>query len=846
MVGLLIVSHSATLAAGVTELAEQMAQGRVPIAQAGGMDDPDDPIGTDPMRVVAGLEALAARAEVTDIVVFMDLGSAVMSAEMALEFVAEDVKDKVKLCSAPLVEGVLAAAASAAVGASVNAVIAEAKGALIAKAEQLGEEVDVSAIQGSLQGSVQGSPNTVTVPSLTWQFTVPNALGLHARPIARLMHALGGFHTDVTLAKNDVRALATSMSQLARLSAEQGEVINVELRGDDAEGALEALQALVANNLGDPLKQTPAEVVPAASSDHISDGISDDVMSGEVMTGLPASSGIALAPAFWFEVTMPDPVSVAKAQTDPGERDRLMLCVHQAERDLEALALEVGGSEAGIFEAQAMMLRDPELRQILRRTLEQNRGALFAWISAVREVAKTYDTLDSHYLQARATDVLDIGVRVLRLMQPNVLQPPAPVDPVIVLATDLTPSQTVQLDASVVRGIVTERGSATSHSAILSRSLGIPAVVGIGKDIKQIMNDHALAIDGGSGKVWLEPDTNTRTALEAAEKHWRASKQTELEQSYAPAISQDGVNVAVYANVASAYEAERAASQGAQGIGLFRSEFLFIDRQAPPGEDEQLAAYAAAAKAFEDAPVIIRTLDVGGDKPLSYLHIPEEANPFLGWRGLRYCLETPELFKTQLRALCRASAFGQLQVMFPMVSTPDEVSAATNMLLEVQAELTAEGHAFDANMEVGVMIEVPAAVWHIERIASLVDFVSIGTNDLCQYIMAADRGNSRVAAIANPFDPAVLRAIKHTADAVHAAGGKVGMCGEMAGDPAATALLLGLGIDELSMSAPRIPEVKAVIRELQVSRAKQVATDVLAGHSAFEVQSQLRNAFVET
>ena len=304
-------------------------------------------------------------------------------------------------------------------------------------------------------------------------------------------------------------------------------------------------------------------------------------------------------------------------------------------------------------------------------------------------------------------------------------------------------------------------------------------------------------------------------ALEDAARRWQASKQAELEQSFAPAISQDGVNVAVYANVASAYEAERAATQGAQGIGLFRSEFLFIDRQAPPNEGEQFDAYTTAAKAFTNEPLIIRTLDVGGDKPISYLHIPAEDNPFLGWRGLRYCLEAPELFKTQLRALCRASAHGQVQVMFPMVSTPDEVTAAKTMLREVQAELKAAGQAFDADMDIGVMIEVPAAVWHIERIASMVDFVSIGTNDLCQYIMAADRGNSRVAAIANPFDPAVLRAIKHTADAVHAAGGKVGMCGEMAGDPAATALLLGLGIDELSMSTPRIPEVKAVIRELQ-------------------------------
>jgi len=404
----------------------------------------------------------------------------------------------------------------------------------------------------------------------------------------------------------------------------------------------------------------------------------------------------------------------------------------------------------------------------------------------------------------------------------------------------------VQLDASVVRGIVTERGSATSHSAILARSLGIPAVVGVGKTIKQIVNDHALAIDGSRGKVWLEPDASTRTALEDAAGRWQANKQAELEQSYAPAISQDGVNVAVYANVASAYEAERAASQGAQGIGLFRSEFLFIDRQAPPNEDEQFTAYAAAANAFQDAPVIIRTLDVGGDKPIGYLHIPAEDNPFLGWRGLRYCLETPELFKTQLRALCRASAQGQVRVMFPMVSTPDEVAAASDMLREAQTELTTAGQVFAAEMEIGVMIEVPAAVWHIERIASLVDFVSIGTNDLCQYIMAADRGNSRVAAIANPFDPAVLRAIKHTADAVHAAGGTVGMCGEMAGDPAATALLLGLGIDELSMSTPRIPEVKAVIRELQLSRAQQVAAEVLACHSAFEVQSQLREAFVAT
>ncbi|MEM7736580.1 MAG: phosphoenolpyruvate--protein phosphotransferase [Deinococcota bacterium] len=820
MIGLVLVSHSATLAQGVLELAEQMSQGRVPLAAAGGIDDPDDPIGTDPMRVVAALESIADQAD--DIIVIMDLGSALMSAEMALEFTPPELSSRVQLCSAPLVEGTLAIVASAAAGASVNAVLDEAKRALISKAEQLGEAPEDISAPSPAEEEPDARPVTI------WQFDVPNALGLHARPIARLMQTLGGFRAEVRLIKDGTAALATSMSQLARLNAKQGDALTVELRGDDSDHALAALRALVDDNLGDPIRTSAQENAQASLANAATQASTQEPQSNgadDILTGLAASPGIAIAPAFWLDVVMPDPSELAQAQTNPAERDRLRLAMNQAARDLGNLALSVGGDEAGIFEAQALMLTDPELLQMLESNLVQGKGTLFAWVSTVNELAAGYDALENDYLRARASDVTDIGIRVLRLMDASVLKPPLPTQPVIVLARELTPSQTVQLDTSLVRGIVTEAGSTTSHSAILARSLGIPAVVGVGDGLQAAISNADVALDGDRGQVWLNLTEAVREELGQAASTWQASKDAELAASLAPAVTTDGTEIAIHANIASSYEASKSAQQGAHGVGLFRSEFLFMDRTKAPSEAEQYDAYAAAVHAFdanfEDAPITIRTLDVGGDKPLDYLNIPSEDNPFLGWRGLRYCLETPDLFKTQLRALCRASALGNVQVMFPMVSTPGEVSAATDMVREVQTDLARENVPFNPNMPLGVMIEVPAAVWHMAEIAKLVDFVSIGTNDLCQYIMAADRGNARVAALANPFDPAVLRAIAHTADAAHAAGIKISMCGEMAGDPEATALLLGLGIDHLSMSTPRIAKVKEVIREVSMTRAKQ-------------------------
>ncbi|MEM6429757.1 MAG: phosphoenolpyruvate--protein phosphotransferase [Deinococcota bacterium] len=847
MIGLVLVSHSATLARGVLELAQQMSQGRVPLAAAGGIDDPSDPIGTDPMRVVTALESIADEAD--DIIVMMDLGSALMSAEMALEFTPPELSSRVHLCSAPLVEGSLAIVASAAAGASVDVVLNEAKQALVSKAEQLGDKQQPDTTSEPSPAEDEPDARPVT----TWQFTVPNALGLHARPIARLMQTLGGFQAEVRLSKDGLAALATSMSQLARLNAKQGDELTVEIRGDDTDHALAALHAFVDDNLGDPVRSSIQADATSSSEDVSLQASPQNGTSSQAegfLSGLAASPGIAIAPAFWLDVVMPDPAELALAQTDPAERDRLRLAMNQAARDLGSLALSVGGDEAGIFEAQALMLTDPELLQMLDSNLAQGKGTLFAWVLTINELAAGYDGLENDYLRARASDVYDIGIRVLRLMDASVLRPPLPTQPVIVLARELTPSQTVQLDTSLVRGIVTEAGSTTSHSAILARSLGIPAVVGVGDGLQAAVNKADVALDGDRGQVWLSLTETVRDGLEQAASTWQASKDAELAASLAPAVTTDDTEIAIHANIASSYEATKSAQQGAHGVGLFRSEFLFMDRTKAPSEAEQYDAYAAAIHAFdanfEDAPITIRTLDVGGDKPLDYLKIPTEDNPFLGWRGLRYCLETPDLFKTQLRALCRASALGNVQVMFPMVSTPSEVRKAMSMVREVQTDLARENIPFNPNMPLGVMIEVPAAVWHMTEIAELVDFVSIGTNDLCQYIMAADRGNTRVASLADPFDPAVLRAIAHTADAAHAAGIKISMCGEMAGDPDATALLIGLGIDTLSMSTPRIAKVKAVIRELEMAQVKQLATEVLELPSAAEVREHIQQAAVTT
>jgi phosphocarrier protein FPr len=845
MVSLVFVSHSALLAEGVRQLAEQMTQGAVLMAAAGGIDDPDNPIGTDAMKV---LEAIQSVYSDDGVVVLMDLGSALLSAEMALEFLPDEQRPQVHLSPAPLVEGALAAAVQASVGAPAAQVMAEALGALAVKVEHMG---GVEAEQGSGGAGEQGGAETEQI-----SLVVRNRLGLHARPAARLVSTAGRFAAEVTLERDGRRANAKSINQVATLGVRQGDTITLSAGGPDAAAALAALRALADDNFGDREEgqgsggagEQGGRGAPRLTDPLNTDPPNTDLLTTALLNGIPASPGVAIGPAALYRPRPPEVVTRA-IDDAAGEWRRLQAAIDAARDEIDALhrraVAQVGADEAAIFEAHLLFLQDPLLVEATRdRIYGEKINAEAAWQRQTADMAATYRAMADDYMRARAADVEDVAQRVLRGLM-GVAPPSLDLAaPAILIAADLTPSDTARLDRERVLAVCTELGGATAHSAILARALGIPAVVGLGHAVWQVAEGQRVAVDGDAGALWPRPDETQVATLTARRAAWLETQRRDKAAGQGAATTPDGHRVEIAANVGSPNDVSPALEFGAEGVGLFRTEFLFMDRAAAPSEEEQFEAYRRAARAAGGRPLIIRTLDVGGDKPLPYLDLGDEANPFLGWRAIRFCLQRPDVFMPQLRAILRASAPEDgprnVKLMLPMIGLPAEVQAARAMLATAQAELRAAGVAYDAGMEVGIMIEVPSAVAVADQLARLVDFFSIGTNDLTQYVMAADRGNARVAELANALQPAVLRLVRDAATAAHAAGIWIGMCGELAGNPLAAPLLVGLGLDELSMSAPSIPAVKAAVRRFPLADAQRIAATALALDSAEAVAHFLK------
>lgn len=836
MVGIVIVSHSATLAAGVKELAEQMVQGKVSLATAGGIDDADNPIGTDPIKVQQAIESVYSD---DGVLVLMDLGSAVLSAEMALEFLTPQVRDNVRLVAAPLVEGALAAAVQASVGGSLAQVAVEALGALAVKAEQLGDEA-LPEEMAQAEEAVEGA--------LSLTLTVQNRMGLHARPAAQFVGAASRFRSDIRIAKGGNSANAKSINQVARLSVRQGDEVQITAVGDDARAALAAIEELAGRNFGEENGAAAETAVPTQTAEIQPKSAAERTPSG-ALRGIPVSPGIAVGGAFIYRPQMP-PVPDTLTDDPWAAWQRLQTAVSAALAELDALQRraekQIGAADAAIFEAHQLFLQDPDLQQRARALIfDQQQNEVAAWHTAFSETAAAFEALENATMRARAADVTDVGNRVLRRLLDVALPSLALDEPAVLIAVDLSPSDTAQLDPQQVLGICTELGGATSHSAILARALAIPAVVGVGAGLTAVSPGQVIALDGEAGVIWTDPDAEQLAELRQARQAWLEARQAVKSAAQQPAVTRDGRRIEVAANIGGPQDTAVALEYGAEGVGLFRTEFLFLDRTTAPDEAEQLAAYRQAAQAMGERPLIIRTLDVGGDKPLPYLDLGEEENPFLGWRGIRFCLDTPQVFKPQLRAILRAGvaedgALYNVKIMFPMVGSLEEVKQARALLAEAQQELHDEGVAFNPQMEVGIMIEVPSAVAIADQLAREVDFFSIGTNDLTQYVMAADRGNAKVAGLAQALQPAVLRMIRMTVEAAHDAGIWVGMCGELAGNALAAPLLLGLGLDELSMSAPSIPAVKEAVRALTLPDAEKIAEAVLKLESATAVVDYLQ------
>jgi phosphocarrier protein FPr len=834
MIGLVIVSHSARLAEGVGELVDQMVQGAVPIALAGGTDIPGAAIGTDPQKVANAISSLLERADVSDVLVLMDLGSAIMSAEAALDFLPDAMRNHVVLSEASLVEGTLAAAVRAKIGGAMAQVYADARAALGAKSEQLAAWQQLP--DGADEAHAAVVRDDATEPSAEITIVVPNRLGLHARPVARLVSLAAQFDAQVMLSHDGRSVPATSLNQIVTLGVRQKDVVVVRAVGVEAFAALKAIEALALDNFGDPIAVTePTEIIAAAAMD-------DDE---HVIAGMPASPGVAFGPAFRLKPVAVD-VKEHKVENTVTERQRLTEAINTVVSQLRTLRAELsqraGPAEAGIFDAQILMISDSELVEAARQLIAlRHIDAASAWNQTLQLMVRRYRGLEDAYLARRAEDVLDAGQRVLRYLSgaPTDATLFAPPEPSILVAVELTPSDVARLPLDRVLGIVTARGGATGHSAILARALGIPAVTGIGAAMTAIADGQVIALDGGDGAVWLAPDETLFKQLGDRRVEWEVERAALQKDAQSPARLRDGGVIAVTANINLPADVSLALTNGAEGVGLFRSEFLYFDREAPPSEEEQLAAYLNAAQHLKGRPLVIRTLDIGGDKPMPYLRQPHEPNPFLGQRGLRYCLDHPGLFRPQLRAILRAAADHPISVMFPMVSTWDELVMVDALIDEICAELQDDGVAFDEDIPRGIMIETPAAVLLADHLARLVDFFSIGTNDLTQYVMAADRSNATVAAMVSAFQPSVLRAIRDVVRAGHANGIRVGLCGELAGQPMATPLLVGLGLDELSMTAAAIPAVKSQIRRLTKTAAKRTADAVLEMSSAVDIVAYL-------
>jgi phosphoenolpyruvate-protein phosphotransferase len=675
--------------------------------------------------------------------------------------------------------------------------------------------------------------------------TVINPTGLHARPAALFTATAKKFRSIIrlrNLTKNSEWVDAKSVLGVLGIGAECSHEIEINIEGADAKEAADSLLLAIESGLGEEAASTRAKGA-SALPEQVPD---KSTQTGErILEGIPGAPGIAVGSArLWNEKSISIP---RRTGCDFAiESARLNSAREAARRDLESLqakvAAEAGASESKIFEAHQMFLDDPTLLDVVENFLNQGLNAEAAWMDSVTEAAGTLNKLSDATLAARAADLKDVGGRVLNHLLGESLSAGLKLTQAsIVIARDLTPSQTASLDKSLVLAFCTAEGGPTAHTVILARALQIPAVVGLGSGILSVSENETLIVNGSAGRVTRKPADSQILEAQKQKSGLEKASKSALASASEPAITKDGRRVEVVANVGSVEDSRKALEFGAEGVGLLRTEFLYLQREAAPTEDEQVEAYKTIFDVMRERPVVVRTLDIGGDKMLPYLDLPPEGNPFLGWRAIRICLERPDIFQPQLRALLRAAVGHDIRIMFPMIATLEEIRAAKAAVTEAREVLRSKGVAFAEKVQLGMMVEIPSAAIMAEAFAREVDFFSIGTNDLTQYTMAAERTNKHVAHLGDAIHPAVLRLIKQVTDAAHAAGRLAGICGELGGDAEAIPILLGLGVDELSMTPALIPQAKAIIRTWDIPSAGRLAEQALTLDTAEAVRVKVRS-----
>ena len=566
-----------------------------------------------------------------------------------------------------------------------------------------------------------------------------------------------------------------------------------------------------------------------------------------LLNGIAASNGIAIAKA--YRLIEPD-LSFSKTSVSNAEEEasRFQGAVATSKTELQAIRdmadKELGADKAAIFDAHLLVLSDPELLGPIEDKIKsENVNAESALKETADMFITMFESMDNEYMKERAADIRDVTKRVLaHLLGVEIPNPSMVQEEVIIVAEDLTPSDTAQLNRNFVKAFTTDIGGRTSHSAIMARSMEIPAVVGAKEVTGKIQNGDIVIVDGLTGAVHVNPTPELIAEYEQKAKDYEAQKAEWAKLKNEKTVSKDGHHVELVANIGTPKDIKGVIDNGGEGVGLYRTEFLYMGRDNFPTEEEQFEAYKAVLEGMEGKPVVVRTLDIGGDKELPYLQLPHEMNPFLGFRAIRLCLDEQDMFRTQLRALLRASSYGNLKIMFPMIATLGEFRDAKAVLMEEKEKLVAEGVQVSDSIEVGIMVEIPSTAVMADLFATEVDFFSIGTNDLIQYTMAADRMNERISYLYQPYNPAILRLVKQVIDAAHKEGKWAGMCGEMAGDEIAIPLLLGMGLDEFSMSATSVLKARSLITQLSKAEMEELANKALQMKTNDEVLEAVKAA----
>jgi phosphocarrier protein FPr len=616
------------------------------------------------------------------------------------------------------------------------------------------------------------------------------------------------------------------------LEVANGDTVQLTATGPDAVAAIAELSEAMRTGLGEEGAKpvaAPASIATLTEAAPPPRPRSDDP---NLILGVAASSGIAVG--YTYSIRHQE-ITVAETGSNPNqERRKLEQAIGQAKGEIEALRAKVHGQadagKAAIFAAHLELLDDPELEDMATNLIDKGKSAAFAWKQSFSAQAELLAKLKNELLAARANDLRDVGGRVLRILTGASIETVAYPDNSILLAEDLTPSDTATMEKGKVLGFCTVGGGATSHVSILARSMDIPAIAGAEQRIMDLPNGTPVILDGSKGKLRLNPSQAEMDRVREKQARLKTKRQADLATAFQPAITKDGQRIEVVANIGNEKDAQKGIELGGEGVGLLRSEFVFMERDSAPSEEEQTQIYSSIAKILGDRPLIIRTLDVGGDKPLSYLPIPHEENPFLGVRGIRIGFDRPDILRTQLRAILRASTHGNVKVMFPMIATLEDWHMAKAMLEEERQKLGI------APISTGIMVEVPSAAVIAEQFAKEADFFSVGTNDLTQYTLAMDRGHPKLAPHVDGLNPAILSLIGMAAKAANANGRFCGICGGIGSDPQAVPILIGLGVRELSVSVPTIPSIKAQIRELSLAECERLAEKALMLKSGAEVR----------